>query len=41
MIYFTTYEQLRDILHCSYQKLSFTNCTPEGATPPWISLSAG
>lgn len=45
MIYFTTYEQLRDLLHCSY--LSFTTATTTtmmpagGATPSWVSLSAG
>ena len=41
MIYFTTYEQLRDVLHCSYQNSAVADCTPEGATPSWISLTAG
>jgi hypothetical protein len=43
MIYFTTYEQVRDLMHCSYAKLSPSPVSwKDGNAPPlWISLSAG
>jgi hypothetical protein len=43
MIYFTTYEQVRDLMHCSYTKLSPSPVSwKDGNAPPlWISLSAG